>query len=57
MTTTLELVPQTVGTAPTTRTWVAPVAAAGAGVLAAVAAVAWLLSSVAVSAPVGVPGF
>jgi hypothetical protein len=57
MTTTLELVPQTVDTVPETRAWVAPAAAVGAGVLAAVAAVGWLLSSVALSAPVGVPGF
>jgi hypothetical protein len=57
MTTTLEPVPPPVETAPSTRTWAAPVAALGAGVLAAVAVVGALVSSVALSAPVGVPGF
>ena len=57
MATTLELVPPHVETAPVTRTWAAPVAALGAGVLAAVAVVGALLGSVALSVPVGVPGF
>jgi hypothetical protein len=61
MTTSLELVPAPVEGSTATdaagAAWVAPAVAAGAGALAAVAALGWLLSSVALSAPVGVPGF